>query len=94
MSWLRRRNEEADKPVLAAVTAVADEEDAEDEQFPCVRCGTELTFFAERAFREGTGGFEFAFGRIGSLFANSTRMELWVCGSCGHVEFFFPGIGE
>ena len=51
-------------------------------------------FVAERDFREGTGGWELAFGRLGPLFENSTRMEVCACQSCGHVEFFLPGIGE
>jgi hypothetical protein len=69
-------------------------EDERDEELPCVRCQTPLVFVAERNFREGTGGWELAFGRLGPLFENSTRMEVWVCQSCGHVELFLPGVGE
>lgn len=47
-----------------------------------------------RTFRERTGGWELAFGRLGPLFENGTRMEVWACPSCGHVEFFLPGVGE
>ncbi|HEY3550914.1 MAG TPA: hypothetical protein VGK69_07670 [Gaiellaceae bacterium] len=69
-------------------------EDGEDEALPCVRCQTPLVFVAERDFREGTGGWVLTLGPIGSLFEGSTRLEVWACQSCGHVEFFLPGVGE
>jgi len=68
--------------------------DPGNETLPCVRCRTPLTYVAERDFREGTGGWELALGRLGALFAGSTRLEVWACQSCGHVEFFVPGVGE
>ena len=69
-------------------------EDSSDEMLPCVRCETPLEFVAERDFREGSGGWELALGRLGALFGNSTRLEVWACPSCGHVELFVPGVGE
>jgi hypothetical protein len=69
-------------------------EDEDNEALPCVRCQTPLMFVAERDFREGTGGLTFALGRLGTLFEGSTRLEVWACESCGHVEFFVPGVGE
>jgi hypothetical protein len=66
----------------------------ENEVLPCVRCETPLLFVAERDFREGSGGLEFAFGRLGAFLGSSTRLEVWACPSCGHVEFFLPGVGE
>ncbi len=69
-------------------------EDDRDEFLPCLRCQTPLVFVAERDFREGTGGWVLALGRLGALFEDSTRLEVWACTSCGHVEFFVPGVGE
>jgi hypothetical protein len=34
------------------------------------------------------------FGQLGALFEDSTRLEVWGCESCGHVESFVPGVGE
>lgn len=68
--------------------------DGDDEVLPCVRCETPLVFVAERDFREGTGSWELTLGRLGTLFDSSTRLEVWACSSCGHVEFFLPGVGE
>ena len=39
-------------------------------------------------------GWVLALGRLGALFEDSTRLEVWACKSCGHVEFFVPGVGE
>jgi hypothetical protein len=94
---LRRRfdAEGEDMPGVARTELVADaSQDGGDEELPCVRCQSPLMFVAERDFREGSGGWELAFGRLGPLFENSTRMEVWACQSCGHVEFFLPGVGE
>jgi hypothetical protein len=68
-------------------------EDAGDDELPFVRCQTPLTFVAERDFREGTGGW-LVLGELGALFETATRLELWACESCGHIEFFVTGVGE
>ena len=68
-------------------------EDAGDETLPCVRCQAPLTFVAERDFREGPGGW-LLLGELGAIFESATRLELWACESCGHVEFVVPGVGE
>jgi len=67
-------------------------EDNDDEVLPCLRCETPLVFVAERDFREGSGGWELTLGRVGALFGSSTRLEVWACPSCGHVELFWPGV--
>jgi hypothetical protein len=64
------------------------------EALPCVRCEAPLVYVAERDFREGSGGWILALGQLGAFFENSTRLEVWACQSCGHVEFFLPGVGE
>jgi hypothetical protein len=69
-------------------------EEARNDELPCVRCQTPLLFVGERDFREGSGGWELALGRLGALFVDSTRLEVWGCPSCGHVELFAPGVGE
>jgi hypothetical protein len=90
----RGSNAEQEDAPPAARTEVAASEAGGDEELPCVRCQSALVFVAERTFREGTGGWELAFGRLGPLFEDSTRMEVWACQSCGHVELFLPGVGE
>ncbi|HUZ15205.1 MAG TPA: hypothetical protein VMU72_03380 [Gaiellaceae bacterium] len=62
------------------------------ETLPCVRCRAPLTFAAEQDFREGSGWW-LLFGPLGAIFEGSTRLEVWACESCGHVEFFVPGVG-
>ena len=68
-------------------------EDARKDELPCVRCQTPLTFVAEHDFREGSGGW-LLLGPLGALFEHATRLELWACESCGHVELFVPGVGD
>ena len=68
-------------------------EDAGNDELPCVRCQTPLTFVAEQDFREGSGTW-LLLGPLGALFEQATRLELWACESCGHVELFVPGVGE
>jgi len=63
------------------------------ETLPCVRCRTPLTFAGDKDFREG-GGANLLFGPLGALFESSTRLEVWACESCGHVELFVPSIGN
>ena len=69
-------------------------EEGTDDGLPCLRCETPLVFVGERDFRESSGGWELGFGRLGSLFGSSTRLEIWACPSCGQVEFFLPDVGE
>lgn len=58
-----------------------------------MRCQQELKFVAEQDFHEGTRAWGFLLGDFGELLTGGTKLELWACGSCGHVEFFVPGIG-
>lgn len=67
--------------------------DETTDTLPCVRCRTPLTFAGEQDFREGAGT-NLLFGFVGALFESSTRLEVWVCESCGHVELFVPSIGN
>jgi hypothetical protein len=69
------------------------EGDDSDEVLPCLRCQSELTFVADRDFHEGTRAWGFFLGNVGELFEGGTKLELWACENCGHVEFFVPGIG-
>lgn len=58
----------------------------------CVRCDSPLYFLGIREFHEGTRiGF---LGDIAELFQHREELEMFACGSCGHVEFFVEGVGE
>lgn len=81
---LRRRNDDE-------AEAISDGSDSET--LPCNRCGQPLTFLADRDFHEGTRAWGFLLGNVGELLTGGTKLEMWGCSSCGHVEFFLPGIG-
>jgi hypothetical protein len=55
-----------------------------------VRCENELKFVGEKDFHEGTRSWGFILGDIGELFTNQEKIEMYVCGFCGNVEFFVP----
>lgn len=45
-----------------------------------------------RDFHEGTRvGF---FGDFFELFQTREELDMFACGSCGHVEFFIGGVGD
>jgi hypothetical protein len=67
--------------------------DDADEVLPCSRCLKPLTFVADQDFHEGTRAWGFLLGGFGEFLTGGTKLEMWACGSCGHVEFFVPGIG-
>lgn len=87
MGWRRHHSEESE-----AAPETAADDDAE--VLPCARCGTPLTFLGERDFHEGTRAWGFVLGDFGELLTGGTKLEMWACESCGHVEFFVPGVGE
>jgi hypothetical protein len=58
----------------------------------CLRCGKPLYFLGVRDFHEGTRvGF---FGDFFELFQTREELDMFACGSCGHVEFFIGGVGD
>jgi hypothetical protein len=91
---MRWRRDPAEDDVAAVAEEPPEDLADEDEKLPCARCGTGLRFLGEQDFRAGSGMLEFVLGDLGDLIDGSTRMEMWVCQSCGHLEFFMPGIGE
>ena len=79
--WWRRRENGTD----------ASAEDAPDDPAAtCTRCDGRLQFLGDRDFHEGTRLWGFALGDLGELLTGGTRLEMWSCESCGHVEFFLP----
>lgn len=57
-----------------------------DAAFDCLRCRSDMVFAGKKRFHEGT---RFGvLGGVGELFVNREYLDLWVCGSCGHVELF------
>jgi hypothetical protein len=45
-----------------------------------------------RSFHEGAHWG--MLGALGEMFMNRESFDVFVCSSCGHVEFFVSGIGE
>ena len=88
MKW--RKHEDEDAPDL---TEDAVGREGDDEELPCIRCGEPLTFIGDRDFHEGSRAWGFVLGDVGELMTGGTKLELWGCPSCGHVEFFLPDIG-
>ena len=87
MGWRRRHPEESE-----AAPESAPNDDGET--LPCARCESPLTFLGDRDFHEGTRAWGFVLGDFGELLTGGTKLEMWACESCGHVEFFVPGVGE
>jgi len=65
-----------------------------DDALTCIRCQEQLTFAGEKDFHEGTRAWGFILGDLGELFTNQETIEMYVCKSCGGVEFFVPNRGE
>ena len=61
-------------------------DDHEKDVLPCGRCETPLTFLGDRDFHEGTRAWGCVLGDLGELFTGGTKLELWGCEKCGHVE--------
>jgi hypothetical protein len=86
--WRRRhRTEEEDDTVASSGN------DGAEEVLPCVRCRHDLAFVADQDFHEGTRAWGFLLGDLGELMTGGTKLEMWGCLNCGHVEFFVPGVG-
>jgi len=86
--WRRRhRTEEEDDTVANS------RNDGAEEALPCVRCRHDLSFVADQDFHEGTRAWGFLLGDLGELMTGGTKLEMWACPNCGHVEFFVPGVG-
>ena len=58
----------------------------------CVRCSQALSFVGRKRFHEGANWG--ALGELGELFVKKEHFDVYVCPSCGRVEFFVDGIGE
>jgi hypothetical protein len=62
----------------------------DDDVRRCIRCNEQLTFAGEKDFHEGTRAWGFVLGDLGELFTHQETIEMYVCESCGGVEFFVP----
>ncbi len=61
-------------------------------QLKCLRCDVSMTLVGSKAFHEGTRWG--VLGNIGELLVDKEALEMFVCKSCGKVEFFLPGYNE
>jgi hypothetical protein len=68
------------------------EQTDDEEPLPCGRCESPMTFLGDRDFHEGTRAWGFALGDVGELLTGGTKLEMWGCEACGHVEFFLPDV--
>jgi hypothetical protein len=83
---------EDDDDVAPEAEAGAPSPDDEEAVLECARCEVELRFLGTKKFHEGAHlGI---IGEVGHLFENSESFDVYVCPSCGHVDFFVDGIGE
>jgi Zn finger protein HypA/HybF involved in hydrogenase expression len=61
-------------------------------ELDCLRCKVRLIYSGNFKFHEGT---RFGiFGNIFEAFVNRESFDLYICPSCGKVEFFSPQIGQ
>lgn len=60
------------------------------EDTSCTRCDGRLIFVGKKDFHEGTRAWGFILGDFGELLTGGEEMAMFVCGDCGHVEFFMP----
>jgi hypothetical protein len=58
----------------------------------CLRCRARMRYAGARQFHEGTGWG--VLGNLGELFVNRERFDVFLCLSCGKVEFFAVGSGD
>jgi hypothetical protein len=52
----------------------------------CLRCQTNMIYAGRRDFHEGTRWG--MFGDFAEFFVNQTKLEMYYCPACRHVEFF------
>jgi hypothetical protein len=84
-----RREQPEQQPESAATSA-----DDDEEVLPCARCEAPLTFLGDKDFHEGTRAWGFVLGDFGELLTGGSKLEMWGCETCGHVEFFLPNVGD
>ena len=65
-------------------------ETAGAEELACLRCDGRMAFLGDRDFHEGTRAWGFVLGDLGELFTGGTRLEMYACERCGHIELFVP----
>jgi len=58
----------------------------------CKRCDIDLKFQATKKFHEGTNWG--LLGELGELFVNEEEYDVYLCPSCGSIEFFLDKVGE
>ncbi len=59
----------------------------------CIRCNSTSKYAGTKSFHEGSN-LGFLLGDFGHLFEGSERYDVYVCISCGKVEFYVDGIGD
>ena len=52
----------------------------------CLRCQTNMTYAGRKDIHEGTRWG--MFGDFAEFFVNQTKLEMYFCTACRHVEFF------
>jgi hypothetical protein len=61
-----------------------------EDDLACLRCGGRMAFLGDRDLHEGTRAWGFVLGDLGELSTSRTRLEMYACESCGHIELFVP----
>jgi hypothetical protein len=57
----------------------------------CLRCEVEQRYLGTKKFREGANWG--VLGELGHLFEHSETFDIFVCPTCGHVDFYVDGRG-
>ncbi|MBK8974659.1 MAG: hypothetical protein IPM29_01920 [Planctomycetes bacterium] len=60
----------------------------------CLRCEARLEYLGTRQFHVGGGRLDFWLGDLGELFVGRERYDVYMCRTCGKIEFFVDGVGE
>lgn len=58
------------------------------ENFKCLRCGADMEFSGRQQFQLGEESY-FS-GIMAVMTADSMKMDIYTCPSCGKIEFFAP----
>ena len=77
---------EADGKRLAARRAISN--------FECGRCKGSMRYAGLKKFHEGAHAWGFWLGDLGELFTSRELYDVYICPSCGKVEFYIDGIGD
>lgn len=84
--WNCQHNKDGVIPKAFSTSAEVERRTDEAPKRICLRCETNMTYAGKREFHEGMRWG--MFGDLAEFFVNQTKLEMYFCPSCRHVEFF------